>query len=61
MASKSKWYAQGEQDARDGFYDPPWSPGHRDHTRYSQGYSDAMDEQWRKAKRELEEEHSNEE
>lgn len=39
--TKSKWYAQGHQDCLDGFFDPPWQPGHRDYTRYVEGWNDA--------------------
>lgn len=35
-----KWYKQGLADAKEGFCDPPWQPGHRDHTSYMEGHAD---------------------
>lgn len=35
-----KWYDTGLQDAKDGFCDPPWQKGHRDHTAYMEGHDD---------------------
>jgi len=40
MARKSKWYQQGQDDRADGFCDPPWSKGHRDHEKYMAGWRD---------------------
>ena len=42
--SKSKWYQQGQRDAIDGFFDPPWQPGHRDYERYREGHADQQAE-----------------
>lgn len=40
MARKT-WYDKGFDDALAGLpADPPWQPGHRDHTSYSEGYAD---------------------
>ncbi len=44
MARTSKWYQQGMDDAADGFCDPPWNPGHRDHERYMEGWRDKQAE-----------------
>jgi hypothetical protein len=38
--SKSRWYQQGQDDCADGFCDPPMNPGHRDHTKYMEGWND---------------------
>jgi hypothetical protein len=35
-----KWYKQGFADALICICDPPWHPGHRDHTSYMEGHAD---------------------
>ena len=53
--SKSKWYQQGQRDAIDGFFDPPWQPGHRDYERYREGHRDAQAQMQREADQDDEE------
>jgi hypothetical protein len=46
-----KWYKTGFSDAFAGLnFDPPWNPGHRDHTSYAEGYADGERQAERNAK-----------
>lgn len=39
--TRGKWYRTGFEEGASGHpSDPPWTPGHRDHTAYCEGYTD---------------------
>lgn len=53
MARRQSWYDKGVADALAGLpADPPWQPGHRDHTSYMAGYADGDEQAARKVERE---------
>ena len=46
-----KWYKTGFADGAGGLgQDPPWQPGHRDHTAYCEGYVDGERQAEREAR-----------